>query len=68
MAAKFQVISLSSRDTEGMDTRDEPKLLYPDALATAKDLKFQGKAFRVHVEGEHTAEQMQSFIDLGAVT
>ena len=47
MATTFQIIALSSLDPEGRDTRDEPKLLYPDALKTAQELKSQGKAFRV---------------------
>lgn len=67
MAATFQIISLSSLDPDGRDTHDEPKLLYPDALKTAKALKFQGKAFRVFVVGEYSEQQLQSFRDLGAL-
>jgi hypothetical protein len=67
MSATFQVIALSSRDPDGRDTLDEPKLLYPDALKTARQLKDQGKAFRVIAYGEHPADQMQAFSDLGAL-
>ncbi|WP_276122133.1 hypothetical protein [Pararhizobium qamdonense] len=67
MAATFHVIALSSRDPDGRDTLDEPKLLYPDALETARQLKDQGKAFRVVAYGEHSADQMQAFGDLGAL-
>jgi hypothetical protein len=67
MPATFQVVALSALDTDGSDTRDEPMLLYPDALTTAQELKSQGKAFRVHVDGEHTDQQIQSFLDLGAL-
>ncbi|PZM10042.1 hypothetical protein [Rhizobium tubonense] len=67
MSATFQVIALSSLDPDGSDTRDEPKLLYPDALTTAQELRSQGKAFRVFVDGKHTEQQMQSFLDLGAL-
>ncbi len=66
MPARFQVIALSSLDPDGSDTRDEPKLLYPEALKTAKELKAQGKAYRVIAEAEATVEQQQSFADLGA--
>ncbi|WP_412066925.1 hypothetical protein [Rhizobium sp. SYY.PMSO] len=67
MPARFQVIALSSLDPDGSDTRDEPKLLYPEALKTAKELKAQGKAYRVIAEAEATVEQQQSFADLGAL-
>jgi hypothetical protein len=67
MAATFHVIALSSLDPDGRDTVDEPKLLYPDALKTARQLKDQGKAFRVIVYGEHLTDQMQTFSDLGAL-
>lgn len=67
MTAKFQVIALSSIDPDGTDTRDEPKLLYPDALKTAQELKAQGKAFRVIVDGEEVSDQLQAFRDLGAL-
>jgi hypothetical protein len=67
MSATFQVIALSSLDPDGSDTRDEPKLVYPDALKTAQELKFQGKAFRVFADGDASDEQRQAFIDLGAV-
>jgi hypothetical protein len=67
MATIFQVISLSSLDPDGRDTIDEPKLLYPDALKTAQELKSQGKAFRVFINGGHTEQQIQSFRDLGAL-
>lgn len=67
MAATFQIIALSSRDPDGNDRQNEPKLLYPDALKTAQSLKFQGKAFRVFSDGEHTEKEIQSFLDLGAL-
>lgn len=67
MATTFQIIALSSLDPEGRDTRDEPKLLYPDALKTAQELKSQGKAFRVFAAGDYTDEQHRSFVNLGAV-
>jgi len=68
MATLFQVIALSSLDPDGRDARAQPKLLYPEALMSAKQLKFEGKAFRVLVEGECTKQQTQSFLDLGALT
>ncbi|MFF0952968.1 hypothetical protein ACFYE9_36690 [Rhizobium leguminosarum] len=67
MAATFQVIAISSLDPDGSDTRNEPKLLYPDALKTARQLKSEGKAFRVIAEGNPTEEQLQSFLALGAL-
>lgn len=67
MPTKFQVIALSSLDPAGIDTREEPKLYYPDALKAAQELKSQGKAFRIHVTGEATNDQRRSFVDLGAV-
>jgi hypothetical protein len=67
MATTYHVIALSSEDPDGADTRGEPSLSYPDALKTARELKSQGKAFRVHVGGEQSAEQMQRFRDLGAL-
>lgn len=67
MKARFQVIALSSIDPEGTDTRDEPKLLYPDALKAAQELKAQGKAFRVIADGEDVADQLPAFRDLGAL-
>jgi electron transfer flavoprotein alpha/beta subunit len=67
MAATFQVIAVSSLDPDGSDTRNEPMLLYPDALETARQLKSEGKAFRVIAEGDQTEEQLQSFLALGAL-
>ncbi len=67
MPAQFQIIALSSLDPDGSDTRDKPKLLYPDALKTAQELKSQGKAFRVFADGDASDEQRQAFVDLGAV-
>ena len=67
MKTEFQVIALSSLDPDGSNTRDEPKLLYPDALKTAQELKSQGKAFRVFAEGQQTDQQIQAFVDLGAI-
>lgn len=67
MAATFQVVALSSRDPEGRDTADEPKLLYPDALKTARQLREEGKAFRVFVDGDYTSDQLQALTDLGAL-
>jgi hypothetical protein len=67
MAITFQVVALSSLDPDGSDTRNEPRLLYPDALKTARELKAQGKAFRVIAEGEQTEQQLQSFLELGAL-
>jgi hypothetical protein len=64
---RFQVIALSSLDPDGRDTDNEPKLLYPDAIKTAKELRSQGKAFRVIADAEASMEQRQSFQDLGAV-
>ena len=67
MPTTFQVIALSSLDPDGSDTRDEPKLLYPDAAKAAHALKAQGKAFRVVADGIATPEQNQAFRDLGAI-
>jgi|GEM_PF-1968805 len=67
MPSTFQVIALSSLDPTGVDTHDEPKLVFPDALKTAQELKAQGKAFRVVAEGEYAAEQREAFHDLGAL-
>lgn len=67
MATLFQVIALSSLDIAGEDTHDEPKLLYPDALKAAQDLKAQGKAFRVVSEPDSTEEERQAFRELGAI-
>jgi len=67
MVATFQVIGLSSVDPDGSDTHNEPKLLYPDALKAARELKSQGKAFRVIVDGQASAEQHKSLLDLGAL-
>jgi hypothetical protein len=67
MPAQFQIIALSSLDPEGSHTRDEPKLLYPDALKTAQELKSQGEAFRVFADGDASDEQRQAFVDLGTV-
>ncbi|WP_438754555.1 hypothetical protein [Pararhizobium sp. O133] len=68
MAASFQVIALSSLDPDGSDRRDEPQLPYPEALATAQSLKFQGKAFRVFAEDHPSDDEMQAFRELGALT
>ncbi len=67
MPAKFQVVALSSNDPDGMDRRNEPQLAYPDALKTAQSLKFQGKAFRVFIDGEHSEEEIRSFRNLGGL-
>ena len=67
MPTTFQVIALSSLDPDGTDTRDEPKLLYPDALKTAQQLKAQGKAFRVFFDGDAWAHQLAALRDLGAL-
>lgn len=67
MVATFQVIALTSLDPDGSDRNDEPKLPYPEALVAARALKFEGKAFRVFAEGEHTDEEIQSFRNLGAL-
>jgi hypothetical protein len=67
MTTLFQVFALSSRDPSGQDAHAQPKLPYPDALMSAKQLKHEGTAFRVLVEGECTKEQTQSFLDLGAL-
>lgn len=67
MTTTFQVIALSSIDPEGIDIRDEPRLNYPDAVMASKEFRAQGKAFRVFVDGDHTDEQMQTFIKLGAL-
>ena len=67
LLAGFQIIALSALDPDGRDNRDEPSLSYPDALATAESMVAQGKAFRVLATGEHTDEQLQSFLDLGAL-
>jgi hypothetical protein len=67
MVATFQVIPLSSNDLNGMDAYDEPRLSYPDALMTAQQLKFQGQAFRVLVEGECSTEERNTLVDLGAL-
>lgn len=67
MAVTFQVVALSSLDPDGSDTRNEPSLTYPDALKTARELKSQGKAFRVIAEGDQTDQQLQAFLELGAL-
>jgi len=67
MTTTFQIVALSSIDPEGADTRDEPKLPYPDALTAARQLKAQGKAFRVHVGGEVEADDLKALRDLGAL-
>ena len=67
MAISFQIIALSSLDPIGSDTCAEPRLSYPDALKTAREFKAQGKAFRVFADEGRTDEQMQSFVDLGAI-
>lgn len=67
MAATFQVIAISSLDPDGGDTRNEPMLLYPDALKTARQFKADGKAFRVIAKGDQTELQLQSFLALGAL-
>jgi hypothetical protein len=67
MTARFQVIALSSIDPDGTDTRDEPKLLYPDAFKAAQELKTQGKAFRVIADGEEASDYFEAFRDLGAL-
>ncbi|MCJ8057274.1 hypothetical protein GB928_028115 [Shinella curvata] len=67
MTARFQVIALSSIDPDGTDTRDEPKLLYPDALTAAQQLRAQGKAFRIIADGEEASEYIEAFRDLGAL-
>jgi hypothetical protein len=67
MTVRFHVIALSSIDPDGTDTRHEPKLLYPDALKAAQQLKAQGKAFRVIADGEEASVYFQAFRELGAV-
>ena len=67
MASTFQVIALSSLDIEGTDIRGEPELSYPEALKVAKELKAQGKAFRVVPSDACTEEQSDSFKRLGAI-
>lgn len=67
MPISFQVVALSSLDPDGIDTRDEPKLSYPDALKAAQQLKAQGKAFRVHIDGELSEDGLQALRDLGAL-
>lgn len=67
MAAEFQVIALSSLDPQGEDRRNEPALLYPDALKAARALKDQGKAFRVYAAGGPSEEELQTLRDLGAI-
>jgi len=67
MTARFQVIALSSIDPDATDTRAEPKLLYPDALKAAQQLRAQGKAFRVIADGEEASEYFEAFRDLGAL-
>lgn len=67
MTPQFQLVGLSAIDPAGEDRRDEPKLLYPEALMRAQQLKFEGIAFRVYFHGEPTGEQKQAFVDLGAV-
>lgn len=67
MTTMFQVIALSSTDPDGVDTRDEPKLDFPEAVTAAQELKAQGKAFRVVVAGKPTDQQLHTFRDLGAL-
>jgi hypothetical protein len=55
MSTTFQVIALSSFDPTGADTHDEPKLVFPDALKAAQELKAQGKVFRVVAEPLNSA-------------
>jgi hypothetical protein len=65
--ATFQIIPLSSTNTDGIDTENEPKLIFPDALQTARELKSQGKAFRVFFDGDTLEDQRLAFRELGAV-
>lgn len=67
MATTFHVVALSSLDIEGIDVKDKPDLLYPEALNAARDLKAQGKAFRVIPGGECSEQEFLAFKDLGAV-
>jgi len=67
MAPTFQIIPLSSTDPDGIDTQNEPKLLFTDALQTARDLKSQGKAFRVFFDGDTLEDQRRAFRELGAL-
>lgn len=67
MPTRFQVVALNSVDPFGEDRRDEPKLLYPDAVKTAQALKAQGKAFRVFTDGVSTDDQWRAFRELGGV-
>ncbi|MCJ8150905.1 hypothetical protein [Shinella sedimenti] len=67
MPTTYQIVALSSLDPGGSDTRDEPKLVFPDALKAAQVLKNQGKAFRVFVDGEPAVDQLKALNDLGAI-
>lgn len=67
MAATFQIIPLSSTDPDGIDTQNEPKLLFTDALQTARDLKSKGKAFRVFFDGDTLEDQRLALRELGAL-
>jgi hypothetical protein len=67
MPAKFRIIPLSSTDPDGEDTENEPKLLFTDALQTARQLKSQGKAFRVFFDEDTLEDQRRAFRELGAL-
>lgn len=67
MAATYQIIALSSLDPDGRDRKDEPELLYPEALRAAEALKFQGKAFRVHASDGAPDEEIRALNALGGI-
>lgn len=67
MPATFLIIPLSSTDPDGNDTQNEPKLIFTDALQTARELKSQGKAFRVFFDGDTLDDQRRAFRELGAL-
>ena len=66
MPAKFQVVAFSAVDTEATNIRGKPKLLFPDAIRAAQEMRAEGIAFRVVVYGEHSDDQIQAFRDIGA--
>lgn len=67
MTTTFQIIELNSLDPYGEDNRGEPRLAYPEALTAAREMKDQGKAFRVLYQGVLTDRERRMFVDLGAL-
>jgi hypothetical protein len=45
MPTTYQIVALSSLDPDGSNTRDEPKLVFPDALKTAQGSRIKARLF-----------------------